>query len=758
MEEYIAHKTEEGKTQTVKEHLEQTAKLAEKFASSFGADEAGYMAGILHDIGKYSKEFQEHIRGNFKKVDHSTAGAMIAWQKGLYPISFAVAGHHGGIPDGGTPLDNVDQPTMFGRIKKAEKGKLNDYSAWENEITLPNIRLPEWVSSCNDPFTISFFIRMLYSCLVDADYLDTENFMNGAKPRGNTVSMEELLKKLRVVTDKWLGQYWDETSSSDQRNSNLSSTVLGKNKVNIQRNRILRDCINKGKNSPRGLYTLTVPTGGGKTIASLSFALEQAVAQGMDRIIYVIPYTSIIDQTVEVFKGILGDENVLAHYSEADYFLTEEENLTPLKYRCLLASENWDAPVIVTTTVQFFESLYADHSSKCRKLHSIANSVIIFDEAQSIPRNNLRPCVAAIAQLVSHYRSTAVLCTATQPELAPMFKEYGILASEICEDKKESYRILKRTKIQDFGQISEDELERRLSCTSQVLCVVNRRKTAQEISYGLPEEGRFCLTTLLCGADRRVKLQEIRERLKEGLPCRVVSTSLIEAGVDVDFPEAWREQSGLDSLLQTAGRCNREGKEQDPSKCSVYLFKLEGSEPITALQKNVTALRAVEMDGIELDKPEAIEDYFQILYTNEGENNLDQNEILDTIKKGGSNFPFHYVEKNFCLISDASKTVYIPIGEGAELCRRLINGERSRTLFRKLGPYSVSVYDDQYQSLNQAGALMVIDREIENASQKRYLKKNDSNKTVILNPESLIWYDSQFGLRNDAGSGQALFL
>ena len=345
----------------------------------------------------------------------------------------------------------------------------------------------------------------------------------------------------------------------------------------------------------------------------------------MARVIYVIPYTSIIDQTAAVFSKHLGEENVLAHYSAAEYRLAEADDLTPEQYRKLLASENWDAPVIVTTAVQFFESLYANRSSRCRKLHNIANSVVIFDEAQTLPQDYLMPCLSAIAQLTQHYHVTSVLCTATQPSLAPLFARIapGLKSREISPDVSGIYSALRRTTIHDLGTLAADELTSRLRGHEQVLCVVNRRKTAQDLYAALLPEGSYCLTTLLCAADRKRQLDEIRARLKNGLPCRVVSTSLIEAGVDVDFPAAYREQCGLDSLLQTAGRCNREGKsaaEDSP----VYRFRLEGQSAPQMISQNISAMDYAARKHSDLSSPEAISACFNELFNLEKPNRARQ--------------------------------------------------------------------------------------------------------------------------------------
>ncbi len=597
-DEYIAHRAEDGRIQTVKAHLEKTAELSEGFAAAFGAAACGRLVGLIHDIGKYSRPFQRRIADpeHAPRTDHSTAGALVARQQGLAPAAFAVAGHHTGLPDYGSRQDTADKSTLAGRLRR----QVPDCSAWRQEVTLPQVSMPSYLG--RDGFTDSFFTRMLYSCLVDAVFLDTEAFMQGHQPRGEYAPLSVLLDRLTAKTDRWL-------------NADTGSVL------NRSRNEILRACIDHGKQWSRGLYTLTVPTGGGKTTSSLAFALHHAVANQMQRVIYVIPYTSIIDQTVDVFQGILREENVLGHYGEAAFRQKEPEDLTPEEYRQLLAAENWDAPLIVTTAVQFFESLYGNRSSRCRKLHNIANSVVIFDEAQTLPLPYLRPCAAAIAQLVEHYGVTAVLCTATQPALGSLFAELapGLQMQEICPGGAALYLTLRRNHVKDLGSLSVEALTLRLCAHQQVLCVVNRRKTAQQIYTGLPKDGgSFCLTTLLCAADRRAKLAEIRERLKAGLPCRVVSTSLIEAGVDVDFPVAYREVTGLDSLLQTAGRCNREGRETDPTRRPVYLFVLEDVVPPKMLEPQITALRAAQRECGELDLPDAIAYYFQTLYRVKG--------------------------------------------------------------------------------------------------------------------------------------------
>ena len=718
MDPYYAHTSQDGRVQSVRSHLEGTARLAETFAAAFGAQSCARAAGLLHDAGKYSQDFQKHIRAPelALHVDHSTYGAQIALKKGWLPVAFAAAGHHSGLPNGGVPSDSAESATLLGRWKR----KTGPYPAFDREIQLPQVS-PPFTPQSN--YELAFFTRMLYSCLVDADFLDTETFMQGAPAqRGSHEPLELLQQKVRRQAHQWLSR---------------ESGPLGR-----IRNDVLRTCLQSGGTLDRGCYTLTVPTGGGKTFSSLAFALEHALRCGMERIIYVIPYTSIIDQTVSVFQGILGEENVLAHYSGAEYQLLDESAFSQADYRKILAAENWDAPVIVTTAVQFFESLYASRSSRCRKLHNMANSVIIFDEAQTLPIPYLRPCLAAIAQLVKHYRASAVLCTATQPALQPILKEeFGLETAEICTGYETLYRALRRTTLQDIGTLTQDVLETQLAAQSQVLCVVNRRKLAQTLFDAMPQEGRYCLTTLLCAHDRKEKLAEIRDRLKTGKPCRVISTSLIEAGVDVDFPLVYREQAGLESVLQTAGRCNREGKRK-AEESFVRVFALEGSELPRMLRPNLAAWEAARRSHAKMDTPEAIHSYFEaLLYKLKSPQALDQKAILTAFEKGrdGGQFPFAAVAEEFRLIESPTKAIYLPVGEGAALCRALQEGQYSRGLLRKLGMYTVEVYPDHFAALCRAGALDV---------------QQDGNAVLT----DLRLYAPDTGLAMDAQAGQGWFL
>lgn len=676
----LAHISADGqRRQTVREHLEGTARLATAFARPFGGESQARLAALLHDIGKYSADFQRRLAGG-PKVDHSTAGAKVAWELRQPEVAFAVAGHHGGLPDGGGNSDPADAPTLLGRRKRA----VPPCDDWRRENTLPAARRP---ALPKDNFTAAFYTRMLYSCLVDADYLDTEAFMAGAPlPRGGGEPMEVLLQRLQDSVAPW----WEPATE-----------------LNRRRCEILRRCFDQGQASAPGLFTLTVPTGGGKTVASLAFALTHAVAHQKRRVIYVIPYTSIIDQTAAVFTRILGEENVLEHHSGSEATLADPDT-DGIPDPKVLATENWDAPLIVTTAVQFFESLFANRSSRCRKLHNLADSVVIFDEAQTLPVPFLRPCVAAIGQLVQHYGVTAVLCTATQPALGPLFAELapGLALRELMEDPAGLYAFFRRTTLRQGGELTEETLAGQLAAVPQALCVVNGRATAQRLFGMLPREGCYCLTTLLCPADRKRLLAEIRTRLQTCEPCRVVATSLIEAGVDLDFPAVWREEAGLDSILQAAGRCNREGK-RPADQSPVTVFRLADTPVPAMIRPNTDAARAVFRDFGDPAAPEAIQKYFSLFLALKGQAALDQKGILPGFARGmeGRVFPFATAAQRFQLIESPAVTVYLALQENQSLIETLRGGGGSRALYRRLGQYGVTVYPQHLAALQAAGAV-----------------------------------------------------
>ena len=710
---YLAHLTEDGRTQTILEHLKGTASLCSAFAAAFDAEAQGQLAGMAHDIGKYSAAFQRRLHGG-PKVDHASAGAFECLKAQQLAAAFAISGHHGGLPDGGSRGDAAGTGTFWGRINRASQRNLEDYHAWQSEFSLPHANTPAFAGTRLEGM---FFTRMLFSCLVDADYTDTGAFMdNSPYLPASSSSMEELWRRLETYVSGWFPP---------------------KGALNMQRCVILEQCMSAGAQYGPGLFTLTVPTGGGKTVASLSFALAQAKARRMKRIVYVIPYTSIIEQTAQIFREILGDENVLEFHSGVQFDQQEDDASSPETAPLTRSVETWDVPVIVTTAVQFFESLYACRPSKCRKLHNLAQSVLIFDEAQMLPLPYLRPCVWAIAQLVRHYGASAVLCTATQPALDPIFQEFApeIPIREICPMAEAHWESFRRVSFQQAGTLSWMDLAARLQQQEQVLCVVNTRRAAREVFHQLSGPGNFHLSTLMYPAHRRRILDEIRRRLRDGLPCRVVSTSLIEAGVDVDFPAVYRELSGLDSILQAAGRCNREGK-RPPEDSIVTIF--QGEDPPPRLFETSIGAGKIVLDHCQdVSSRAAIHTYFSTLLDLKGAEAQDAHHILPLMES--EFFPFRTVAERFHLIESPTTTVYLPLEEGAGLVELLRSGQYSRTLYRRLGQYGVSVYPQHLAALEQAGAL----EHLEDGS-------------VVLRDIGL--YTQTTGLTLEPSGGNALFI
>lgn len=668
------------------------------------------------------------------RVNHSSCGMKAAYDIHLYDAAFAIAGHHAGLPDGGNQVDVSGGSTFVSRLKS----DFPDASHWKDEIKLPPCHPTKRKESA---FTTMMRIRMQESALVDADRLDAEFFVNGHVDRDeadfleglcDNLGIEELEQSQEPSPEVLMGQARALAGHLRDRNAQILKDLARKmeqrarlfletaenGSLNEKRNRILRACIEHGRNPEwrPGLYTLTAPTGSGKTDSSLVFALEHAVTHHLDRVIYIVPYTSIIDQTVKEFVELLGPRNVLPHYADASFQLRERDELSADDLHRSFAAENWNMPVVVTTAVQFFESLLASKASRLRKIHNIANAVLIFDEAQTLPIPFLKPCVQIIAELVAHYKSSAVLCTATQPALQNLFAEAlddrNLVIPEIAPISESERRQFKRNRVVQDGHISLDQLAERLKGYKQVLCVVNKRKEAQylykAITHG--DGDTYCMTTLQCAYDRNNLFEEIKERLKSGKICRVVSTSLIEAGVDVDFPVAYREETGLDSILQTAGRCNREGR-REISESLVHVFSTDEGR-MALLSQNVAALKSVENSTDDLSSTEAIHLYFSNLLAIKGDQALDTKGILDAHDRGikGCLMPFRQIEERFKLIDTPTVPVYIEVNkEARQLCARLSDpSQYTRGLFRALGPYAVNVWPRQLRRLKEAGKVVAL--------------------------------------------------
>ncbi|EXI62048.1 CRISPR-associated protein Cas3 [Mannheimia granulomatis] len=693
---YYAHSTQNNdysKWQTLKSHADNVGNLAAAFARFFGAEEIAYHTGNLHDLGKYSEAFDKRLHGG-KSVDHATAGAKIAaeyWGHIGKLMAYCIAGHHAGLANGAGEGDN--RRTLKQRLALQFSDEIPPLDEiWQQEIPLPSqLPSPSLKADAHHPyFSYALFTRMLYSCLVDADYLDTESFYaaaenkpveRGAYPDLNTLhqAFHDFLASFRRPADT------PQTESEKRRA-----------KLNQLRSEILDYAVSQAGQA-KGLFSLTVPTGGGKTFTSMAFALEHAKQHGMRRVIYVIPFTSIIEQNAAEFRkafGEFGESAVLEHHSTFDNSKLKDQTS---KDKLRLASENWDMPIVITTAVQFFESLFADRSSRCRKLHNITGSVIILDEAQMLPLKLLLPIMQAIKELAHNYHCSIVLCTATQPAVQAAHSFYRGLENvrEIAPDPTALFEALHRTTVQHIGKQSDADLLAKITEHPQILIIVNNRRHARSLYDDAKHlEGVFHLTTLMCAKHRSQVLETIKGRLKNGEPCRVIATSLIEAGVNVDFPLVMRAEAGLDSVAQAAGRCNREGK-RPPEDSFVWVFQAEEQWKMPPeLGLLSAAMRSVERRyADDLLSIEAMTKYFSEVYEQKGKE-LDGKNILNMHHKAGNSldFPFQTIAKEFQMIESHMQPLLIPFDEEAEsLIEALHHADQIGGLLRKLQPYTVQI-------------------------------------------------------------------
>lgn len=693
--EPIAHITEDGRIHTLRDHLHHTAKRAADFAATFGFRQWGRLAGLWHDLGKYGSAFQAkleaaagadaHLEAK-ARVDHSTAGGLHAVARfGIAGrlLAYIVAGHHAGLPD--WQADHSGRAALSQRLLKRKLLDAAMAAEIPDEILAQSF--PVEKPSGLDP---AFWLRMLFSCVVDADFLDTEEFFDPGKAvqRAGYPKLTSLLAAFQNhMVDK-------QARAPDTP-------------VNRIRSKILNRCILISKD-PAGIFSLTVPTGGGKTLSSMAFALHHAVHTGQRRIIYVIPYTSIIEQTAEVFRKIFGDA-VVEHHSNLDAADPGQE--TP---RSRLACENWDAPIVVTTNVQFFESLYASRPSRCRKLHNISKSIVILDEAQLLPAGFLTPILAGLNELHRHYGVTILLCTATQPALGPYsssgFDFKGLEGiREIMENPAQLFERLNRVAVEFPENLHEprtwEDLAKELTERPSVLCVVNRRDDCR-LLWSLMPEGTFHLSALMCGAHRSQRIAEIKNRLASHRPVRVISTQLVEAGVDIDFPLVYRAMAGLDSIAQAAGRCNREGLQE---KGVLHVF-VPSSRPPVGVLRQATAITEQMLQQIVHDPlaPDRFTAFFRQFYWLQGPERLDARNILrDLCPDDQFRFSFRSAAARFKLIDDTQQApVIVGYGEaGARLLDQLCRLGPERWLLRKLQRYVVNLPRHLHERLRVDGAI-----------------------------------------------------
>ena len=723
-------------------HLENTAERAATSLETVGLAGWGRAAGLLHDVGKYTDQFQARLEGSRRRFDHAAPGARLAIDRygnrlGKM-LAFCIAGHHAGLANG----VNGERTTA---LEERLRGIVSTPDPiWEREIALPSrLDMPRVKLRNKDTagFCAAFLVRMVFSALVDADFLDTEAYyagLEGTPPtRGEHPDLAELSRRL----DKHLDDLQAKAESGA---------------VNDLRREVLAHA-RRGAAEPRGVFALTVPTGGGKTLASLAFALDHARRHGLDRVIYVIPYMSIIEQTASVFRRALqGDDApvdfVIEHHSTFDEErIGERESRNKLH----LAMQNWDAPIIVTTAVQFFESLFANRPARCRKLHNVANSVVILDEAQTLPLEHLRPCVAALDELARNWRSSVVLCTATQPALAESdgFRGGFENVRELAPAPERLHETLKRTRMRHAGVLADAELVDRLNASPRVLCIVNMRRHARELYEQLADaEGACHLSTWMCAAHRRARLDTVRQRLAGGEPVRLIATSLVEAGVDLDFPVVWRAEAGLESIIQAAGRCNREGR---APQGDVFVFEPaagDGRKPPPEIEQFADAARSVMRshpdDPTSLD---AIRAYFRELYWSKGDAALDTEQILQrcTERRPTLDFPFEAIARDFRLIDDLQAPVVVRwtgTDGNDDTAERLLRDledmprdgriqRRLQYIQRRLQQYVVQMRPRQRDALIAAGAARVI-------------READFERQFVA-LENLDLYDEHVGLKSD---------
>lgn len=725
--EYIAHINEyTDAIQTVQQHSFQTAVLCREYAIPAFKDFL-YVVGLLHDIGKYMDEFQKRIRGAQIRVEHSMCGAIAAGD--LFPnvmglmMQFCIAGHHSGLPDAGLPKDAAELGTLYGRLGR----EFSDYSEYKRELEIPSVDFGAWAEfvagDCRkdqelqiDKF--AFLTRYAFSCLVDADSTDTADFCRE----------EERPRALRS----------DFQVCLDRVNARLSAFVC---RTNLQKARsALQAQAFRNADRDAEIYLLNMPTGSGKTLASVKIALERALAEKKKRIIYVIPYNSIIDQTVDVFEGLFGGElEILRHQSTFSYEDAEDQD-EDYRKAATLAAENWDAPFIVTTAVQFFESVYANKRGKLRKLHNMADSILVFDEAHLMPQNYLQPCLQSIAFITRYLDSEAIFLTATMPDFENLIHKYALPDSKIFNLIQDTslFGEFQKCRYEYIGEVEADALLEKSSQSPSSLVIVNSKKAARQLFCECSTGKKYHLSTYMTPYDRKRILQEIREelnRLEKDYPTyedvpkerriTIIATSLIEAGVDLDVYTVFRERSGLDSILQAGGRCNREGRR---AIADVFVFDFADHTRRTAIEEKGNLAKGLLGKYEDISKPLCIAEYYDTLYFMKQEE-IQKNamhEICTNIKR----LPFKEYAEKFELID--SKTVSVVV----------VRDEKSRELAEHLR-YTKSVNTRMLQNY----VCTIYQKELEDLIKQHAVEDYGTGVYCLTN---LDYYDEQIGILFEA--------
>ena len=691
---YKAHINDRNdEVQTVKEHSENTASLCEKY-SIYELKKVMYSMGLLHDIGKYQFSFQERINGKNIKVEHSTCGAIEAGKKYKNALAlimmYCIAGHHTGIPNGGFYSDSQDMSTLMGRIKRP----FENYYEYEMELDIPpidsnkfaNLIAKDCISKDILIDKFAFFTRYCYSCLVDADSVDTAQFCSGINEKQLDSDFEMCLKNINSVL-----------------NSFVCKTQLQKCRASIQK----QVFSNVYKNSD--VFILNMPTGSGKTLCSMKFALEKAINENKKRIIYVIPYNSIIDQTADIFENIFGCyANILRHQST---FTIEDDMQKDEDYKLIVkhATENWNAQIIITTAVQFFESIYSNKRSKLRKMHNMADSILVFDEVHTMPLKYLQPCLEGNSFITKYLNSKAVFLTATMPDFEKLIGKY-VMPSVSVKNLITDYSLFsyfQKCNYHNINEITKENLVERAGNFPTSLIIVNKRKTAREI-YQMCQGKKYHLSTYMTAFDRSRVINDIKEEIlkleqefddinliPDDRKIVVISTSLIEAGVDMDFYTVFREMSGLEHILQSGGRCNREGKRKT-ADVFVFEFEEEKGKPKKDIGTEIT--RGIFEKYKNISSRECIDYYYNKVFDVENEK-ITKNAMYQYTQDIRS-IPFEEYSKDFSLIeSDSISVVAVCDDISHALVEDIIKNGYGN--IRKLQKYTFSIYPFEFEILRQ---------------------------------------------------------
>lgn len=721
---YYSRTGEDGQLEVLITHLLKVGALTSEKAARLGFPTVGAFVGTTHDIGKASDKWQKYLLGKGKKIPHSQVAALFADDKarkyeaekpGYYKVAFPLlaypgASHHTELRDYGTDSDLVN-PTLMLMCNKYKD--VIDLKPYISRICVPPLNPPEIEKFASmDAISKYFIVKFIAAMLTDSDKTAAEAFNNkeSAILRSGYDSLEKIEKRVNRSLEELYAK-------------------APKTPINIRRKEISDECASHYDDDTE-YFTLTAPTGAGKTLTLLRFALLRAIKKKKQRIIICLPYCTIINQSYKVIMDYAGRKNVVAHFSE--YIFKNSE----IEQRKQLSTENWDAPIILTTDVQFFESMYGNNISVVRKLANLPDSIIIFDEAQRLPAFYIRPCVASLSFLMEKCNCTIVMSTATQPALQKYFDIYldrPLKPVVLCEPVSKKDKVFDRVSYLYIKKKSNDEIAEMIAKHHQALCIVSNKKEAITISKMVSAlcKNVTCLTKFSTSYDIRNKVAELIQKLENGEECIVISTSLIEAGIDISFPVVYKATSGLDSIVQAGGRCNRNGlaKKEDSF---VYIFDAKDPSPSIMRDEIDIARRILNSSSItDISSPEAIEKYFKMLFARRDYIQLtDCNDIIKTIRS--DIYPYATVANSFKVISEAYATVYIFRDKAGKKVEKELRSENpGRDILRRMGPYGVSVTEDYFNKL---------------ANSLKIVKKISDNSGILLD---LNVYSPEFGLRHD---------